>query len=196
MLSPSETECDDPHSATWWRSASSRVELLLIFNHQSVIAERFPMVSIEKDFEEHDLLWFPNDRETDEAMQTRMSRAMDRLFNGAAPETCTCSLMFSRHSPRLSFALHIIEWHLRHLRCFGSLCSEHGKAPQPTPPQPPTHLRPAHGPLDISRHVWSPPQTMSHEPQSRNAAISCWHGLWPPRWSAAHSSGPGGFSRR
>lgn len=54
---------------------------------QSHIAKRFPMMRIEQDMSEHDELWKPDDRETDEHMQLRMRRAMDRVLDG---EYSTC----------------------------------------------------------------------------------------------------------
>lgn len=56
--------------------------------YQSTIATRFPNIIIEEGFEEDDLLWFPDQRESDTSMQKRMRRALDRVFDGAAPETC------------------------------------------------------------------------------------------------------------
>ena len=44
---------------------------------------------------EHDELWKPDDRETDEHMQMRMRRALDRMFGtGGASETCESSASF------------------------------------------------------------------------------------------------------
>ncbi|CAK9781552.1 phosphoglycerate mutase-like protein [Cutaneotrichosporon oleaginosum] len=49
---------------------------------RSIIAARFPMMEIEESMSEHDELWRPDDRETDEHMQMRMRRAMDRVMSG------------------------------------------------------------------------------------------------------------------
>lgn len=57
-------------------------------HRQSTIIKRFPFLKIEEGFSEEDVLWLPDDRETDAHMQHRMRRAMYRLFDGAAPETC------------------------------------------------------------------------------------------------------------
>lgn len=58
---------------------------------QSYIEERFPSFKIEKGFAEEDELWKPDIRETDEHMQIRGQRALDRLFGSGpdhADETC------------------------------------------------------------------------------------------------------------
>ncbi|ODN83924.1 phosphoglycerate mutase [Cryptococcus wingfieldii CBS 7118] len=47
---------------------------------KSIIKERFPAFTIEDGLTEEDELWKPDDRETDEHMQFRARRAMDRLF--------------------------------------------------------------------------------------------------------------------
>lgn len=51
------------------------------------------MVKIEEGFTEEDELWRPDDRETNAHMQHRMRRAMDRIFDGAAKETCELSTL-------------------------------------------------------------------------------------------------------
>lgn len=56
-------------------------------SRRSEIEERFPMFRIEDGFVEEDELWKADDRETDEHMQVRMRRAMDRLFD---TESKTC----------------------------------------------------------------------------------------------------------
>lgn len=48
------------------------------------------MMRLESEMSEHDELWKPDDRETDEHMQVRMRRAMDRVFDGTY-STCEFS---------------------------------------------------------------------------------------------------------
>ena len=58
-------------------------------DNQSVIAERFPEFDFEDGFTEADELWKPDERETEEHMQIRAQRAMDRMFGeGGVKETC------------------------------------------------------------------------------------------------------------
>lgn len=47
------------------------------------------MMQLEEGMSEEDELWKPDDRETDEHMQMRMRRAMDRVFDG---NYSTCEL--------------------------------------------------------------------------------------------------------
>jgi hypothetical protein len=50
--------------------------------------KRFPFLRMEAGFSEEDELWKPDERETDAHIQHRTRRAMDRIFDGAVPETC------------------------------------------------------------------------------------------------------------
>lgn len=55
---------------------------------RSYVQKRFPGFAIEEGFAEEDELWKVGERETDEHMQVRMRRAMDRVFSkGGASET-------------------------------------------------------------------------------------------------------------
>jgi hypothetical protein len=59
-----------------------------------VIQERFPTFRIEKGFSEEDGLWATDWRESDEEMQIRGRRALDRVFGpGGAEETCESSFI-------------------------------------------------------------------------------------------------------
>jgi hypothetical protein len=54
------------------------------------------MFAVEDDMTEEDELWKPDERETDEHMQMRMTRALDRVFGeGGASETCGSSTPLS-----------------------------------------------------------------------------------------------------
>lgn len=51
------------------------------------------MMRLEEGMSEHDELWRPDERESDEHMQKRMRRAMDRVMDGNyTPCERTCDL--------------------------------------------------------------------------------------------------------
>ncbi|ODN76564.1 hypothetical protein L202_05225 [Cryptococcus amylolentus CBS 6039] len=59
---------------------------------KSVIQERFPTFKIEPGFSEQDDLWKAEDRETEEHMQLRARRGLDRIFGAEGPEETYISI--------------------------------------------------------------------------------------------------------
>jgi broad specificity phosphatase PhoE len=80
---------------------------------KTYIAERFPTFKIDESVTEEDELWKEDIRETDQMMQVRGQRALDRVFSkGGAEETCECDARSGPGKPLSQIAL--TSRHLRH----------------------------------------------------------------------------------
>lgn len=68
---------------------------------KSEISRRYPDFRFEDGFEEHDKLWVPDLRETEEAMLVRARSAMDDIFN----EDESTHISISSHSGMIATIL-------------------------------------------------------------------------------------------
>jgi hypothetical protein len=81
-----------PTMTTSWSPNSYALSWPLLTS-KSTIESRFPSLLIEPNFEEHDIYWKADDRETNESMQTRGRRALDRVFDTTSGEGATESFI-------------------------------------------------------------------------------------------------------
>ena len=73
---------------------------------QTYIQKTFPQFKIEPGFEEEDVFWKPDIRETDEQMQIRGQRGLDRLFgNGPDHADETCELRLSESEDSIGYCV-------------------------------------------------------------------------------------------